>query len=437
MQHVVIVGGRVTGAAAYIQLVTRLQSGSRITIVDPADPVHPAVFGDPAPQLLTNTSAHIGSVIDDRPGDFLAFLPRHLDPHAVPRRQVGHYAVSRLDEFRRIAQDRGIYTLDVCGSVTEIHRSGDGYLVRTAQGDVVEATDIVLAMGPGPGRQIDGVGSVSPYPASKLLEQEPERALVLGMGPSGIDAALVLATAGIPVHMVSRAGCFPAVRSRTLRFEAIPAPQGVRTLSLRTVLEERARAWGSALRVEEPPRPGDQAMSRLAQDIDATMNEETPWQDALADVVYLLGEQSLRLTDDPKFVWRYLTSIMRSTAVWLRDLINQGLVTTGPIEDVKPRQFPLVVSAVGFEPHPLLASHNCLVIGSRSGLKPITSLDDGLRITLPGRASAERIWAIGPTAGLARITSSSLCVAVAQAAEVAKQIASVGACEPALHSLVH
>lgn len=424
MQHIVIVGGRTTGIAAYVQLVRELPSGSRITVVDPGDADHPAVFGDPAPQLLSNTSAHIGSVIADRADDLLRFLPVGMDPHAVPRHLVGEYAASRFEQHRTLAAERGIRTTLVQGSATAVVRSPAGYLVETTCGDPVEATDVVLAMGPGPARHVSDVASASPYPTTQLLERPPKRALVVGMGPSGIDATLVLAAAGVPVHMVSRSGTFPAVRSRTLRFEPIALASGRRTLNLRDTLEKRARANGDTVEFHEPC-PGEDPVALLERDIELSAPAEAPWQDALADIVYLLGSRAIRLTDEPKFVWRYLTSVMRSTAVWLHDYIAQGLVTTGPISETTPHEYPLVVSAVGFEPYPLFGSANRLEIGRGDApLEPIISLDSRLRVTLPGRTEPERIWAIGPTAGLARMTSSSLCVAVAQSREVAHHIAS-------------
>lgn len=423
-QHVVIIGGRATGTAAYVQLVPRLPRGSRITVVDPNDSDHPAVFGDPADQLITNTSAHIGSIVAEDPDDFLRFLAPGVDPHGVPRHVIGSYVRARFAQFAELGQQNDVETSAVTGFVTDVCRASGRYLVRTSAGKMIEATDVILAVGPGRARVVAGTESICPYPTSRLLEAAPERALVVGMGPSGIDAALVLASAGVPVHMVSRSGFFPAVRSRTVRTQPVSLPTGQRTLCLREVLERYSLARGitPALHV---PQPGDDPTTQLRQDIAAAAPEDSPWQDRLADVVYLLGSREVKLTDEPKFVWRHLTSVMRTTATWLADYIEQGLVTTGTFEDADARAYPLVVSAVGSELCPLFGSASCLSIGSNGpGMRRISSLDEHLRVRLPDNRSPERIWAIGPSAGLSR-SSNGLCVAVAQAREVSDHIAAL------------
>ncbi|WP_244527830.1 FAD/NAD(P)-binding protein [Leifsonia sp. CL147] len=418
-----VVGGRLTGTAAFIQLATQLSPGSRVTIVDPALEDYPAVFGDPAPHLLCNTSAHIGSLLPEVPDDFLSYLPPSVDPNGVPRYLVGRYAASRFQHYRRVAASRGVETVTVRGTVTSITRAPDGYLVRLAAGAPLTATDVILAMGPGPARLVPGPPSVSPYPTTPLLDRTPERAVVVGMGSGGIDAALVLANAGVEVTIVSRSGYFPAVRTRTLRTGTVMVEPGREQLHLRTVLERFSiDRQGSFAGFPEPAgHPADQ----LRRDLDAASPEDTPWQDALADVVYLLGSRSLQLSDPPAFVWRHLTSVMATTATMLNRHIETGAVTPARLDDVDVEAFPLVVSAIGTDAYPLHGSSTGLRLGPpTAGTRPITQLDDTLRVVLPGRQQPERIWAIGPTAGIARLTSSALCVAVAQAREAVEQVTS-------------
>lgn len=423
MHHVVVVGGRLTGIAAYIQLVSRLPRGSQITIIDPDEADYPAVFGDPAPQLLCNTSAHIGSLVAEEANDLLDFLPAGIDPHGVPRGVMGEYAAARFARFRQRATLRWIRTDLVRARVTAIRARANGYQVVTTAGDVHDVTDVVLAMGPGPARKVAGAGSVSPYPSSALMSQRPDRALVVGMGSAGIDAALMLASSGVQVDMASRSGYFPAVRTRTLRSRHLRPPAHHRTLNLQETLEAYA-GTDRAHSCFANWQPSGDPVEQLVRDIDASAPELSPWQDGLADVVYLLGSRPMTFTDPPEFVWRHLTSVMRATATSLLALIQQGLVRPVPLQSADVGQYPMVVSAIGTETYPIFAGDDGLVFGRQGErMQPLRALDEDLRVVLPGRTSPERIWAIGPTAGLARVTSSALCVAVAQAREVADHIA--------------
>lgn len=61
-QHVVVVGGRVTGIATVVQLLATLDEGAAITVIDPHDPRYPSVFYDPEDLVIANTSTHVGSM---------------------------------------------------------------------------------------------------------------------------------------------------------------------------------------------------------------------------------------------------------------------------------------------------------------------------------------------------------------------------------------
>lgn len=75
-------------------------------MIDLQDPDYPSLFFDPSPELLSNTSANVGSLCSSEPDDFLEYVTdRGIHPDIVPRAVVSEYVTSRLrDCVSRAAQ---------------------------------------------------------------------------------------------------------------------------------------------------------------------------------------------------------------------------------------------------------------------------------------------------------------------------------------------
>lgn len=425
MRTIGIVGGRLTGTAAFAQLVRGLSAGNRIIVIDPEEAAFPPVFYEEDSQLFLNTSPDVCSILASEPYDFVDYLIANgLDPRMPPRHTVGRYADERYVQHLDLAERKGISVGRVAGTVSQISRDTDDcYALILTDGEVIEVTDVVLAMGRGPAKRIPGLETIEPYPAARLRESDDGPALVVGMGPSGIDAALTLASLGRPVHITSRHGFFPAVRTRTPWHKPIALPDTATEIS---VLREIRRALGLAgetLALADAETFPD-ALSLLEHDIAKSHPEVSPWQDTLADIVALLGTRRLTVTDPPTLLWRYVTSMMHPVALRLRDELRSGRISVIPINDIHGTDYATRVAAVGFHPYPISATSDRVALGDHASDEALPRLTTDLRLVLPGRSEPERIWAIGPSAQFGLPFANALPVTALHASTMASGIVS-------------
>ncbi|WP_165362453.1 FAD/NAD(P)-binding protein [Promicromonospora panici] len=422
-QHVVVVGGRVTGIAMVVQLLATLNEGAGITVIDPHDSRYPSVFYDPEDLVIANTSGHIGSIVAADPTDFLSYLDHHQDPHSVPRHIVGRYADQRLAHHVRRTRARGVAAARIVDTVRSIARRGGTYVLRLGSGRLIDATDVVLAMGAGPRRDVTGITGIGPYPTGRLRSARVREALVVGTGQSAIDAALVLADSGARVTMSSRAGLLPAVRTRTLLNEqGLTLDPRAPTFDLEATLDRFVQAHGhrpltTMLSAVRDP------IDRLGEEITLAESGDIPWQDALVAVALHLSRHAPQSTGNPRFAWRYLTSIMLTTAHRLRNAINDRAVRLVRWTHVAPQQHDLIVVAAGNDRYPITCTSDAMYLGSApAGAAPWTTLTESLQVQLPGRTQPERVWAVGPTTTVRYSTANFLASAVAQSARIARRI---------------
>ena len=210
---------------------------------------------------------------------------------------------------------------------------------------------VVFAMGRGPAKRVPGMDTLDPYPATALEQSRPGNALVVGMGPSGIDAALTLAAASHRVDITSRHGLFPAVRTRTPRGAGVDVHHSATEISVRDHMVQPVIGGGRTLppeHLESAPDP----LQLLRRDIADSDPSTSPWQDTLADIVTFLGTRNLPVTDAPFFVWRYRTSIMLPVATRLEAALSSGKITVVPLSGAKSSDYDTTVSAIGFPPLP-------------------------------------------------------------------------------------
>jgi hypothetical protein len=422
IKDVVIIGGRACGTAAVVNLVESLEPGSRITVVDPQDPEYPSVFHDADSQLLVNTSHSLNSVFPDRPADFLEFLDEADRTRSVPRHVVGKYCRTRLQQAREVALRRGVELVHVVGNVRWATATSEGYDLLLDSGRHLRATDIVIAVGVGEVPPPQGITGIPPYPASRLRRMAGRNALVIGQGQSGLDAALVLCSAGAHVTLCSRTGRFPAVRTRT-HFHPYQGPRLVEgTADFRRLVDEDCRRRGYPA-LSEQLAPASDPISMLREETRLAEQELCPWQDAIVGIIVAMIDAGVSPVDDKEFLWRYVTAINLPIAQQLLAQIDDGRIAVKTIDAVDPKAFDLVVTATGVSPPPVYHQGRTLYFGNgfpeQARVKRLTK---DLRLVLSDSHQPERIWAIGPASGIRVPFANFLHTAARQAALVARQI---------------
>ena len=151
------------------------------------------------------------------------------------------------------------------------------------------------------------------------------------------------------------------------------------------------------------------------------------WQDSIVGALDLITARGLTAADDKDFVWRYVTSIALPTAKRLLGLLDNGHVRLKDSTAVDPADFPLVVTAAGFEPPRLHHTDRALLLDhSPADIRPLNHLDASLRVRLTPHRLPERIWAIGPTSWPRTASPNFLRTAAHQAESTAQQISGRG-----------
>ncbi len=420
---VLIVGGRATGTAVLVRLARCVPAGSVITVVDPAAVDYPAVFDDPHPLLLANTSAGINSLFPELPDDFAYFAGCASDG-VVPRSVVGRYCAARSRAAAAEAVRRGVSVRRIvasCRSVAVV--SGGRYLACLSNGQRVLATDVVIAVGVGPVRSPRDMRAVPPYPAARLQRLAPKQALVVGQGLSAIDAALVLCAADSHVVMTSRTGWFPAVRRRTL-------PYRLRTALTSEPVDLRDLVNRDCLAKGLPPLDAQfsravNPIERLREEIELTEDDACPWQDSIVGALDVLAAHNRQVNKDKEFVWRYLTSVILPTARRLLNHLDTGQIRVHELSSTDPTTFDLVVTATGFMPPPLHhTNHQLFFSDPPPAARPLDRLNHQFRAELTPERAPERIWAVGPASWPRAPFANFLRTATTQAQWIARQITS-------------
>ncbi|WP_243897000.1 FAD/NAD(P)-binding protein [Burkholderia pseudomallei] len=424
-KDVAVIGGRASGTAAAIHLVECLPAGSSVHVIDPRDVMYPSVFHDRNALLIANTSHEANSLFPDLPDDFLSFLGVSERQGSIPRYVVGEYCHKRLAEAIGRALRRGIRFSNLTDSVQSVRSYAEGYELTLASGRTMYASDVVVAVGLGTAKPIDGLNTVPPYPSHNLRRFAKSKALVIGKGQSGIEAALVLCAEGTEVTMCSRTGRFPAVRSRTpvahFRFNSFAE---VGSIDFRSYVDQDCRRRGY------PPlsdllAPLEDPVSMLRKEIKLAEEDCCPWQDPIVSIIDAIIDTGASVVDDREFLWRYVTAINLATAQRLLDRIEHGSIVSTTLDAVDFGQFDLIVRATGFLRPNLYRRDRTLHFGGREVCVPDAGpVDVGrdLRLTLSDAHGPERIWAVGPASCVP--FANFLHTATRQAKNVAEQIAS-------------
>ncbi len=464
---VAIVGGSVTGVAAFIQLV-RTGAAGRIVIIDPEGLADSIAFTTSHDMLLCNTSVQTLSVLDDDMNDFQRYLQgQGIEVDAdgfVPRAWVSAYLKQRYCEYRDLAEAQGIEQRVVCAAVRHIKAAAAGqYQVLLDDGACLYATAVLVCTGSAapfvPPLVQAHVGAprmfTTPYPVNPWLQalSQPSRVLVLGSRLSAIDSVLLLCAAGHRVLMASPSGRLPGVRTATPRHSpvALDAARFARLdlqsprlywHLLRIVARSAKAVSGRSLReqIDRSRVP----LQRLRGEVELARDGATDWQNLLvqcmdlADVALRAAPPAVRvaaLQNCWEAVGRYLFAVPLQTATTLLRLIDSGQLQLAPelptrlewqgtwqVHDRHGRfeSVDAVVCATGFHKQYFHATPDGLELQIAPG-SPCTppQVSAQLQVCLPGAEGPENIWLLGVASYLAAPMVNSVYQSVRQAREVA------------------
>lgn len=260
---VVIVGAGFSGTLLAINLMRH--SGPRAILVERrADQLARGVAYSAAnEEHLLNVRAANMSALPDDPDHFVRWLEEKGlggGTTFIPRRVYGAYLREMLELARQQHGDR--LTL-IEGAATAVTHDGGGQVVTLADGTLVRAGTVVLALGnlpphtpPGlaPDQLPEGCYAGDPW-ASDIADDlgVDDTAVLVGTGLTAIDAALLLDAAGFQgrILAISRRGLVPRAHA------AMPPVRGCRdrpttTLSaLVSTVRRRTEAVGWRVAVDE------------------------------------------------------------------------------------------------------------------------------------------------------------------------------------------
>ncbi|WP_394841795.1 FAD/NAD(P)-binding protein [Pendulispora brunnea] len=469
--HLVIIGGGMTGTAAFIAAV-RHRFAKRIDIVDPLPIIGTGTaFSASSPVLLCNTSVAITSLLADQPDDFYAYLHNTGRPVTrddfVPRSWMTEYARDRYLVYRSLHERRGGEHRHLTARAVAVVRDarprdeGSRYRVELDNGEVVEATCVFVGHGHGEPRVPEvlqphlGQEGIfrGLFPEDRLLQALPPRArvLVLGTRLSGIDAALLLCGSGHHVTMASPSGGLPAVRTRTGRkkpglvrasdiaaLETTPDATGA-------AFDEKVKTLVRSVIARISPRPLEEQISSLPGVVDRLRAEirlaeqgRTDWQDALCAFVDAANDAlprrpssvrdaAMRLCQGP--VARYLAAFPLANAKRLLRYIESGrlVIRSGvPLDirrhrhwlvtwqDASQTPFDAIVTAAGYHIPKLHAQRDRIdLVNDPSKCCTPPTVHAELDITLPGASTRENIWLLGISSSI-RIPSINAIYPMAQ-----------------------
>jgi uncharacterized NAD(P)/FAD-binding protein YdhS len=342
--HVLVVGG---GAAGTITAVTLLREAAahpqrplQVMVVERARVAGPGLaYGTQEPHHLLNNYASRMSAFEDDPEHLVRWcLSRgmRITPHTfLSRRTYGRYLTSLLDE-EPVGIGAGLTRVQ--GEVVDVVDTGTSYRATTADGAVLSADAVVLALGNPPPTMPRTVrvddARLAPDPWSPdLLDRigERDRVLLVGTGLTAVDVAVQVSCARPSARLtaVSRHGLLPL---RHLPEPPLPTPFfDARVRSLRELLAEVRRCldagadWRSLVESLKP----------VANDV---------WS-------ALPSEERDRFTRHLHRYWevaRHRMAPVMADAV--ADLLATGRLTLSSPRDVEPAAYDVVVNCTGPAP---------------------------------------------------------------------------------------
>ncbi len=255
----VIVGGGASGTLLAAQLLRNARGPLRVALLEKSGRMGPGLaYSTESASHLLNVPASRMSAFPDDPEHFLRWV-RRVEPDTGPedfvqRRRYGRYLEAVLREAREGAAP-GVHLEPMVGEVVSISRAGNARRVELADGTVLEARQVVLAVGnalPADLPVADGGLYTSPrYIRSPWTEgalrhiRSHHSVMLIGTGLTMVDTVLSLAERGHEgrIHALSRHGLLPHVhRPGVVAGNAVDISEPRRVRSILGALRREVRS---------------------------------------------------------------------------------------------------------------------------------------------------------------------------------------------------
>lgn len=393
---VAVVGGGFSGVMTAVQLARR---GVPAVLLDGSGRMGRGVaYSTSESAHLLNVPSGKMSAWPDLPEDFAQWLGDDGTSFAE-RLAFGAYLESILREAKGVRQ--------VGSGVIGAERDGAGWHVQLENGELVEASALVLANGNQPPREMAVARGVPDElfvtnPWSTAARQAVERAvaeqgdvLLLGTGLTMVDTLLSLDSAGHRGRVValSRRGLLPRTHAphTPVPVEAIAVPHG-NLPALWRWLRRRSAEVGFRAAVDSL-RPHSAALwqSFGAEDRRRFLRHARPWWDVHRHrIAPQVGRHLAELVADGRLEitagrirrmedvgGELSVSIARRSSKLIERRFSVAFNCTGPLGEMRRTRDPLLRQMLG------------------DGSVRVDDLGMGLAVADPGRAG-DRLWAVGP-----------------------------------------
>ncbi|TDB59991.1 FAD/NAD(P)-binding protein [Photorhabdus khanii] len=445
IRNIAIIGGGITGVAAYISLVS-YNVAENIYIISPTSIGESEAFDSAEPDMICNTSAGSISVVPENLYDFTSFLNgrgMQIEPKDfVPRSLVSEYVKIRFKEYLESAEANGINTTHIWQRATRIDLiSRDRkYGIYSADENIITVDAAIVCTGyahniiPEFAKAFVSNQRIftSPYPVKNITTRVPPKSqiLIIGTKLSAIETAITLAEKNHQVTMASPSGELPAVRTHTL-------PSGVELIGIdeiakldfksnklsRNIIKIIIKSISKltdlplSLQISKKSDP----IERLEEEIQLARKGNIYWQDIMVELIDIINEfmsdkdsitQQTALHSCNNIISRYMGACSLENAQKLLEALktekirlHHGIPVIISLNNNeqweiewknKKSQYNIIIFATGREYPQYSLSDNSLdlnAVTSECITKPY--LDKNLRVYHSRKQVPENIWLLG------------------------------------------
>jgi uncharacterized NAD(P)/FAD-binding protein YdhS len=220
---VAIIGGGFSGSMLAVELLRQSERNYSVVLIERRPvPGRGVAYGTQFEGHLLNVRAKNMSAYADVPDHFVRWAQRHYcssvkPDDLLPRPVYGQYLSSQLREA--ISLGRGAFRC-MHGEAVSLTQMGERYEIRLANGQILVADKVVLALGNFPPADLEIAGKTStsacyianPWSSNALAGvAEDQSVLLIGSGLTSVDVAVELRARGFEgtIHMLSRRGLLP------------------------------------------------------------------------------------------------------------------------------------------------------------------------------------------------------------------------------------